>query len=42
MLPCMCFSEELNEAFKYSILKELDEERTEKVCICSSALKFYH
>uniref|UniRef100_A0A3P8QQT3 Kinesin motor domain-containing protein n=1 Tax=Astatotilapia calliptera TaxID=8154 RepID=A0A3P8QQT3_ASTCA len=27
----------LNEAFKHSILKELDEERTEKVCICSSA-----
>uniref|UniRef100_A0A3Q2W4J1 Kinesin family member 15 n=1 Tax=Haplochromis burtoni TaxID=8153 RepID=A0A3Q2W4J1_HAPBU len=27
----------LNEAFKHSILKELDEERTEKVWICSSA-----
>ena len=31
------FSEEFNEAFRQSMLKELQEERAEKVCISFSA-----
>uniref|UniRef100_A0A3Q0T992 Kinesin family member 15 n=1 Tax=Amphilophus citrinellus TaxID=61819 RepID=A0A3Q0T992_AMPCI len=34
--------EELNEAFKNSMLKELEDERAEKVCICSSAQESMH
>lgn len=32
-----CFSEELNDVVNQSLLKELQEERAEKVCVCSPA-----
>lgn len=31
------FSEELNDVVNQSLLKELQEERAEKVCVCSPA-----
>lgn len=38
VIYCFCFfSEELNDVVNQSLLKELQEERAEKVCVCLPA-----
>lgn len=38
----MFFSEDFGEALRQTVLKELQEERAEKVWICSPSLAFIH